>query len=220
MNRICLMAYLTLLFDPLLVHAEEPVQYQIDARFIACPTNDAAGFPTPTAIDTNETFWVTTLDTAALPTNWNILSTPTIITMSGQEAVIRVSEKPTQYFVKQSDGSFQLRQMDPQHEPGLGLTVTVTSEDSNGFVIFKAKIEFSAIRKRVEIPGVALDVGPPIVSSHTQQFTYALKLGVWMASSLSGYVSPDPNNSDRAILVLMRVRRVKAFDASGRPIMQ
>jgi|ERR1017187_6491306 hypothetical protein len=213
MNRICLMVCLTLLFSPLVVHAEEPVQYQIDARFVACPTNEAAETSTPT-------FWLSNVDPAALPTNWDVLSTPTIIIMSGQEAVIRVSEKPTQYFVKQSDGSFQLHQMDPQHEPGLGLTVTVTSEDNNGIVTIKAKIEFSSIQKRVEIPGVALDVGPPVVTSHIQQFNSALKLGAWMVSSLSGYVSPDPNNSNRAILVLMRVRRVKAFDASGRPIVE
>ena len=148
-------------------------------------------------------------DPAALPASWDILSTPTIITMEGQEAVIRVSEKPTQFFVKQSDGSFQLQQMDAQHEPGLGLTITA-SEYTNGIVNLKAKLELRSIQKRLEIPGVALDVGTPIVNSHTQQFNCIVKLGAWVASSLSGYVSHDPNNSDRAVLVLMRVHRVNS----------
>jgi hypothetical protein len=219
MNRIRRMVCLTLVFTPLLVHAGEPIQYEIEAHFVACPTNKTSG-PLPNLDPTVPLATTYGLDPSALPASWKVLSSPIIITMAGQTAEIRVSEKPSQYFVKQSNGSFQLRQMDAQDEPGLALTVTVTKGHIDQTVKLESKIVFGSILKREELPGVSLDVGKPTVVTNTRQFTCEIPLGAWAIRSLSGYVSPDPNNSDRAIFVLMRVRRVKSIDASGRPIVE
>lgn len=211
MNRNCLMACLILTFAPRVAHAEDPVQYQIDAKFIACPTNDVAELlPAQSfAITIMDKLEGSKFDPEALPASWSILSTPTIISKAGQEAVIRVSQKPIQFFTKRSDGSFQLQQLDAEREPGLGLTVTV-SEYTNGIVKLQTKVELRSIRKRLEIPGVTLDVGTPIVNSRTQQFNTMLKLGAWVVSSLPGDVPSDPSNSDRAVLILIRVHRLSS----------
>ena len=216
MNRICLMVYLALLFAPWLVHAEEPVQYEIQAYFIVCPTNEVATLMT--LISPNE-MTATKFDPSTLPAGCKLLSSPIIITTAGQTAEIRVSEKPTQFFVKRRDGSYELQQLPAQNEPGITLTATATTGSSDETVNLKAKLKCCSILKREELPGVSLDVGVPTVATREQQFNLELKLDNWIVSFPDGFDHPGSHTADQAVLFLLRVHRVKAFDASGRPIL-
>jgi hypothetical protein len=204
-HRISVMIYLSLIAGPLLAHAEEPVQYEIEAFLVACPTNAVVTTPN-------------SFDPLTLPANWTVLSSPIVVTLARQEADIQISEKPCQYFVKQSDGSFQLLQMSHEDEPGFTLAVTVTPLNRAGIVNLKVKFKFSSIVKREELPGVSLDVGKPTIVSSKQEFGSELKLGSWVINNLPGFIYPGSDNSGRAMLLFLRAQRVKGVDASGRPI--
>src|SRR5437868_430348 len=115
--KIHLIFCLILSVRPVLVQADEAVQYEIDAKFIGCPTNEAST--------------VTMSDPAVLPASWTVLSAPRVTTVAGATAEIRILKEPPQYFEKQSDGSFRLRQMGQQYETGITLKVTTTTGSSN-----------------------------------------------------------------------------------------
>ena len=212
MNRICLTVCFTLLFAPLSVHAGKKDQIEIDSMFIACPTNDVAA---ASALTNTNKMTGTKLDPAAMPASWKVLSSPIVTTVLGQTAEIQITEKPSQYFVKQSDGCFQLRQMRAQDGAGFTLIATVTNGSTDESVKLKAKVKYSTILKREELPDVSLDVGVPTILTRENQFDIQLKLGAWLVSNLSDFTHPGTNITDRAILMMLRIRRV---DATGLPI--
>jgi hypothetical protein len=203
---------LTLVFGPLLAYAGKPDEIEIDSRFIACPTNDVV--VASTLIKTNRMTGIN-LDPSVLPATWKVLSSPMVTTVLGQPAIVSITEKPSQYFVKQSDGSFQLRQMSADDGAGIKWTVAVTSGSTDESVKLKAKVEFKTILKREELPDVSLDVGKPTIVSAEQRFDSKLKFGAWLISELSGVAYPGYSSADQKMLLMLRIRRV---DASGMPI--
>ena len=207
MKRIYLIFCLILSVGPVVVHADEAVQYEIDAKFIGCPTNEASTVTMPS-------------DPAVLPASWTVLSAPRVTTIAGATAEIRILKEPPQYFEKQSDGSFRLRQMGQQYETGITLKITTTTGSSNENVKVDHQVTFCSILQREPLPGVSLDVGLPTMSISKHQFSFERKLDAWSFEHLEGY--PGYNNNDQKMLLMLRIRRVnprgQPIDASGRLI--
>jgi hypothetical protein len=211
MNRVHLMVCFALVFAPLLVHAEQAVQYEIDTKFVACPSNEISTvFAAPTP-----------LDPSALPASWTVLSAPRVTTVAGATATFAVLKNPPQYFEKQSSGSFRLRQMGHQYEIGVTLKVTTTPGSSNENVKVDYQVTFCSILRREPLPGVSLDVGLPTMDILKSHCSFEMKLDGWSFSGLDG-VYPGYSNADQKMLLMLRVRRVNAkgqpTDASGRPL--
>ena len=232
-RKISLAISLFMLLNTNLLHAAKSADIEIESRFVSCPTNDLAAacsliygnkldlaaLPPGTRLLSSSTL---ILDLAALPAGWKLLSSPTVITLLGQAAQIRITENPSQYFVKQSDGCFQLRQMRPEDGAGATLTINTAAGSHEELVKLDAKVEFSSILKREELPDVSLDVGMPIIVKNKRQFTMETSFGSWILSDLSGSPFPGPHNTDTTVLLLMRIRRVDStgvpIDAHGNPL--
>src|ERR1041385_8205364 len=194
MNRICLTVCLILLFTPLLAHAEEPVQYEIEAKFIAYPTNDmAAGTSAIKTLLLNlnkfNLMTVYNLNLGALPANWSVLSAPRVTTVAGKKAQICILKDPPQYFERQSDGSFQLRQMGDKYSLGITLTVTTTAGTTDQIVKLDAQVKYNSIQQREQLPGVSLDVGKPTIRTLERRFDLETVFGNSnsVLGSLSGF---------------------------------
>jgi len=225
-NRVYLMACLALLANPLLVHAKEAIQYEIDAKFVAYPTNDtvaAMGAIDTTLVSSNE-FSPKNLgpNLGTPPATWSVLSAPRVTTVAGVQAQIRVVEEPPQYFEKQADGSFQLRQMSDKDSLGITLTVTTMPGTIDETVKLEAQVKYRSIMQREQLPGVSLDVGKPTIRILTHKFTMEVAVGDWILSNLSGFVYPGHENGDQEMLLLVRIRRVnergQPIDAAGRVV--
>jgi hypothetical protein len=212
MNRIQLTVCFTLLLVPLSGLAEEHEQAEVEARFITGPTNGVAA--ALSLIDSNK-MTGTKLDLSALPASWKVISSPMLITLLGQPAEIYITEQPSQYFVKQSDGCFQLHQMRAEDGEGLTLNITSTRGPTKDSLELKVKVKYRCILKREELPDVSLDVGAPIFHTREYKFDIALDPGTWWVNNLSDFTNPGTNITDQAMLMMLRVRRV---DASGLPI--
>jgi hypothetical protein len=212
MNRIQLIVCFTLLFVPLSVRGGENKQVEIEARFIAGPTNGVAA--ALALINSNKMTGIK-LDPSALPASWKVISSPMLTTLLGQPAEIRITDVSPQYFVKQGDGCFQLHQMRAEDGEGLTLNVTPTSGPTKDSVELKTKVKYRCILKREELPDVSLDVGTPIFHTQEYKFDIAVDPGAWFVSNLSDFTGTGIYATDQAILIMLRVRRL---DAMGLPI--
>ena len=233
LRKVSLAISLFMLLNTNLLHAAKPADIEMESLFISCPTNDLAtvctlifgskpdfaALPAGTKLASCLT---NILDLAALPAGWKLLSSPTVVTLLGQPAEIRITENPSQYFVKQSDGCFQLRQMRPEDGAGATLTIKTAAGNHEELVKLDTKVEFSSVLKREELPDVSLDVGMPIIVKNKRQFTMETSYGSWILSDLSGSPFPGPHNTDSTVLLLMRIRRVDPtgvpIDAHGNPL--
>jgi len=213
-QKVSLTISLLMLLNTKSLHAAKPADIEIQSYFVSCPTSELA--TASTLMTANK------LDLTALPATWKILSSPVLITALGQPAEILVTEKPSQYFAKQSDGCYQLRQMRPQDGAGVTLSIKTASGSNEQVVKLDAKVEFSSIVKREELPDVSLDVGMPIIAKKTRQLALETGFGSWVLSNLSGSPFPGPQNTDQTALLLLRVRRVDStgvpIDAHGQPL--
>ena len=232
-RKISLAILLFMVMNTNLLRAAKRTDVEIVSHFISCPTNDLAtactfiygskfdlaAMPEGSKLLNSPTLM---LDLATLPTGWKLLSSPTVVTSLGQPAEIRITENPSQYFVKQSDGCFQLRQMRPEDGAGATLTINTAAGSREESVKLDAKVQFSSILKREELPDVALEVGKPVIVKNTRQFTMETSFGWWILSDLSDSPFPGSHNTNSTVLLLMRIRRVDStgvpIDARGNPL--
>jgi len=236
MNKYSLMVCSVLMFQPFMARAQQNTapQYMIETRVLACPTGQVSfssiktprsapilgviSGPVDLEINVGDgvapTKWHVgegDFDVSSLPKNFDLLTAPRVTTLANCTAEVRVTQY-VQYFEKQRDGSFQLRQMPTNEWVGVAVDYTIKPQNADGNeVAVDAGFKVNWIQSRETITNVFLDVGKPVIVHNTTRVTMTMKTGLWCLFSSSGSVG----GLGRSMLALFRVQQV---DPTGRPI--
>ena len=234
MNRSVLVMGIAFLIQPLLVTAQQ--QYEIDARILSYPTgvvsivsqqmqNERAASrevltalaPADIEIGTGDQqapakFHIGEhgLDKALLPKDVVLQGAPRVTTVAKTSARIMVVQHP-QYFEKQGDGSFQLRELPDPVWVGVAAQFLLNPENSGGDeILVDGSLEANWIQSRETITNVFLEVGRPVVIRNRVQTSVHLKSGQWCLITTPGAFGA----ANRSMMLLFKVQRV---DPSGLP---
>lgn len=142
-----------------------------------------------------------------------VLAAPQLAVWNGQEAELRISSGALEYFERQEDGRFALRRTPEDQQPGLTLAATVHADKAAGAVTLDCRLRIVRCTKRLPLPGVSLDVGPPVIEQQETRTSVVLNPGDWcLLSGLASGAPPKVGASDggdaHGLLVLVRVTRV------------
>jgi hypothetical protein len=207
MNNRILTICLALVLQPLLALAQqsEPQRtvYEIESIILSCPTGqvDLAASQMASAVRENK------FDKSCLPKEAVLLSTPTIMILADEPAIILVGPtEPVQYFEKKSDGSYRLREMPDSESVGINLRYNISTKPGNGYDDVEAEFTIKTIRERVKIPDVNLGVGKPVILNSRRSLS--LSLPIEASSQWWGWyaVSASSQDSTNAVLDLFRIR--------------
>lgn len=140
----------------------------------------------------------------------DVLAAPRVTVRAGQEAAIRIGTTGPHYFVPTQEGTY--RHMRVEEDIGTDLKViadTVPGDPDRAAL----SLDFCLreIVGREPLPGVDLDVGPPIVHSRKVKTTVTARLGDWLCLG-TGTASDARGSAPRhgPLFILVRVVREKA----------
>ena len=122
-----------------------------------------------------------------------------------QPATIRCMS-PTQYFEKQADGTFRIREIaaDSPDVPRYLLTFVAKPADNAALnLLVTCRSEIATVLSREPIPGVDLEVGRPRLSVRQDEIKLAMRVGEWAALLLRA-----PKENDYSILALFKIALV------------
>jgi hypothetical protein len=234
MNKGVLVMCIAFLIQPLLALAQQ--QYEIDARILSYPTGlvtvtsqqmqseRATSRYVLTAVAPSEIEISTGdqqppakfhlgeggLDKAMLPKDVVLQSAPRVTTVAKTSARIMVVQHP-QYFEKQGDGSFQLRELPDPDWVGVAAQYLLKPENSGGDeILVDGSLEANWIQSRETITNVFLEVGKPVIVHNRVQTSVHLKSGQWCLITTPGVFGA----ANRSMMLLFKVQRV---DPSGLP---
>ena len=114
-----------------------------------------------------------------------VLAAPQLAVLSGQNAELKISSGALEYFERQEDGRFALRRTSDAQQPGVTLAATVHADKAADAVTLDCHLRIVRCTKRLPLPGVSLDVGPPVIAQQETRTSVVLNLGEWCL--LSGH---------------------------------
>jgi hypothetical protein len=140
----------------------------------------------------------------------DVLAAPRVTVVAGQEAAIRIGTTGPHYFVPAQEGTY--RHMRVEEDIGTDLKVIVdTVPGDPGRAALSLDFSLREIVGREPLPGVDLDVGPPIVRSREMKTTVTTRLGEWLClgtGTASDGQGPTPRHGP--LFILVRVVQEKA----------
>jgi len=101
-----------------------------------------------------------------------LLSTPCLITQSGEDADMIVGCGPAEYFVPKGGGLYELKTTSSETEITCRVNPTLQAD---GKVLLYTKLGHNAILKREPLEGTYLDVGKPIFDTWEQSFKVTIE---------------------------------------------
>lgn len=139
-----------------------------------------------------------------------VLSAPQLAVLDGKNAELRIDSGPLEYFEREEDGRFALRTTSDSEQPGLTLAATVHADGAAGAVKLDCSLRIVRCTRRLPLPGVALDVGPPVITQQETRTSVLLDPGDWCllgghsmesASARSG----EQGGDGHGLMILVRV---------------
>ena len=234
MNKCVLIMCIAFSSQPLLATAQQ--QYEITARIFSYPTGLVTIASQQMHSDRETSRYVLTavapseieirtgdqqppakfqlgeggLDKAILPKDVVLQSAPRVTTVAKTSSIIMIVQHP-QYFEKQGDGSFQLRELPDPDWVGVAAHFLLKPENSGGDeILVDGSLEANWIQSRETITNVFLEVGKPVVVHNRVQTSVHLKSGQWCLFTTPGAFGA----ANRSMMLLFKVQRV---DLHGMP---
>lgn len=143
---------------------------------------------------------------------FRVVSAPRVVLPEGEEATLR-SGSTSQYMVRQPDGDFRLEAVDPDNDAGMKLNMTVHSVDDVGQSRPLVDLEYSASTTfmvgRDPIPGVGLDIGPPVFETRRVETRLRIPLNRWVFLHTVTAREAGDGSTSRLITLVKIEERVK-----------
>ena len=96
----------------------------------------------------------------------DVLATPMLLILSGESASVSVTdETPIEYFEKLPDGNYALKKS--RQQVGVLMTVLPTILRNGSIKLDVFEINITGVGERMPLKGVTLDVGAPLISTHS-----------------------------------------------------
>ena len=140
------------------------------------------------------------------PESFDLIATPTIILTTGQPVSIS-STAPAQYFERIGDDNFQVREIpaNSPEAPHCRLKFMITpAVDAAESLLVACNLDIVTVTTRTKIPGVALEIGKPLLAGFKDDLKFTTRKEQWSALFLKA-----PNGSDYSLLVLLKVAPVQ-----------
>lgn len=147
-----------------------------------------------------------------------IVSAPKVTTLGGRQAQVFVSQVAPQYFEPSGEG-YVLKTLAPEDAPGLMVDVIIQelAGDRDSSARLDLGVRMTIVKDRMELPGVQLDVGQPILESRTVEASLDLSLGRWVYLKSSEFETVNSSNIN-AFIVLAKAHRVDGRGNVLRPV--
>ncbi len=117
-------------------------------------------------------------ETPAAGSSVKILGTPRITVALDMSAQVKAGGgEPVQYFEREADGRFALRQL--AVAPELDLSFTLAKAKTPDVLRVSWRYHLVRVGRRKALPGVSLDVGAPEIRDFSGQHAGDVKLGQW-----------------------------------------
>jgi hypothetical protein len=135
-----------------------------------------------------------------------LVAYPTLTTIEGQEASIRIGGEGVEFFHRREDGLFEFK----KSNTFLGYAATLTvnpNADAASHVKADFQFNLTQVTGRDPIEGVSLPVGKPHISNLEISSVLDLELGKWLGTLY-------PRENEPRLLIAMKVTEVSAESAA------
>ncbi|MFI5336138.1 MAG: Kelch repeat-containing protein [Opitutales bacterium] len=139
------------------------------------------------------------------PEQFSLVAVPPKIVLQANQPASVFSSVPVQYMEPLENGKLELREIaaDSPAAPHCRLTFTVSPlgvESSQ--VRLSCDLDIKTVRARAKLPGVALEVGKPLLAGFKDELKFTVRTDQWAAVLLQA-----PNGSDYSLLLLLKVAK-------------
>jgi len=142
------------------------------------------------------------------PGQFTLVAAPSTVPLPAGQPVIMTSSVTSQYLERVADSSLRVREIPAEapEAPHFRLTFTAgPAADASADLLLACDLDIATVCARENIPGVALDVGKPVIARFKDNQQIAARAGQWAALFLKA-----PNGSDYSLLLLLRVVPARA----------
>jgi hypothetical protein len=137
------------------------------------------------------------------PEAFSLIAAPPRVPITPGRPVSMTSSATVQYLEPASAGSFRMREIsDTSPEaPHIRLTFTANpGESMAGDFLLNCDLDIATVSARKNIPGVALDIGKPLMASFNENLGIPVTPGQW-----AGALVKAPNGGEFSMLLLLRL---------------
>jgi hypothetical protein len=142
------------------------------------------------------------------PEQFTRVAAPPMVPIAPGKPVTMTSSTAIQYLEQLPDGKLQVREIpaDSREAPHIRLTFTANpGENATDALLLDCDMDIVTVNARKNIPGVALNVGKPVVRRFREILTVPIRLGQSAALILEA-----PNGSDFSVLMLLELATAQA----------
>ena len=164
----------------------------------------------------------------------DMLSSPRVVTLAGQEAKIEIGRQiaymvpvtNTLYRVRQhwfaddqveaiSTGLYRMQALDDEQRPGISLAVTVKPAGTS-VVKVDVKFRYNLLVEMTPLPGTKIKMGAPVIQSRKLKSSIETELGNWVALGSAQEVQSKVRVEDRFFIFsntrdILRVENIFVF---------
>ena len=136
------------------------------------------------------------------PQQFSLIAAPSVPMTAGQPVSL-VSSVPSQYLERLADGRLQVREIPAESPdaPHCKLTFAVSAEPgATPRLILACNLDVATVSARENIPGVALEVGKPLIARFKEDLQFPARADPWSALLLKA-----PNGSDYSLHLLLKL---------------
>lgn len=140
---------------------------------------------------------------ASPPASFELVAAPPAVAMTAGQPLTITSSSPIEYLEPAPGGGYRVADIpaDSPDAPQCRLAFTVPADAAPaGPLQLSAQLTIDTVRARASVPGVALNVGKPLLARFREDLTVPARPGDWSALLLRA-----PNDSDYSLLVLLRL---------------
>jgi hypothetical protein len=137
------------------------------------------------------------------PEQFSLIAAPPSVPITLGIPVTMTSSSSIQYLEKLTNEQLQVREIpaDSPEAPHIRLTFTAKSdENAIDGLLLACDMDIATVSARNNIPGVALNVGKPVVTPFKEDLKVPLRQGQW-----AGLLLKAPNGSDYSVLMLLKL---------------
>lgn len=139
------------------------------------------------------------------PEQFSLIASPPRIRLTPGQPVTITSSTAIQYLERLADDKLQVREIPAESPdaPHLHLSFTANAGDDSpaGFSL-TCDLDIATVRDRKSIPGVALEVGQPLIARFKENLKIPVRPGQW-----AGLLLQAPNGSDYSLLLLLKLEQ-------------
>jgi N-acetylneuraminic acid mutarotase len=137
------------------------------------------------------------------PGQFTLVAAPATVPLTAGKPVTMTSSVASQYLERLADNSLQVREIPAEapEAPHFRLTFTAGSvANASEDLLLACDLDIATVCARENVPGVALEVGKPVIARFKDNLQVAARAGQWAALLLKA-----PNGSDYSLLLLLKV---------------